>query len=98
MSAAYPFRRAVHRLSRRLLPQERLRQARSRELFRKKYSISPKEQAIIDLLASGMTYAQAAEHLFISINTVRSHVKSIYSKAGVKNLRSLLSLYKTIEP
>lgn len=70
----------------------------SRELFRKKYSISPKEQAIIDLLASGMTYAQAAEHLFISINTVRSHVKSIYSKAGVKNLRSLLSLYKTIEP
>ena len=70
----------------------------SRELFRKKYSISQKEQSIIDLLAAGMTYAQAAEQLFISINTVRSHVKNIYSKAGVNNLRSLLSLYKTVEP
>lgn len=69
----------------------------SKELFRKKYSISQKEQNVIDMLAKGLTYAQTAEKLYISINTVRSHIKSIYAKAGVNNLRSLLALYKDIE-
>jgi len=69
----------------------------SRELFKKKYSITEKEQNVIDMLSAGMTYAQTAEKLFISLNTVRSHVKNIYAKAGVNNLRGLLSLYKTID-
>ncbi len=36
-------------------------------------------------MAGGMKYEEIAAKLFISLNTVRSHVKAIYAKFGVDN-------------
>ena len=36
-------------------------------------------------MAEGMKYEEIAAKLFISLNTVRSHVKAIYAKFGVDN-------------
>jgi LuxR family transcriptional regulator, maltose regulon positive regulatory protein len=36
-------------------------------------------------MAQGMTYAEIAASLVVSLNTIRTHVKSIYGKLGVDN-------------
>ena len=60
-----------HRLSSALLA--RSTTARVREL-------SPREREILDLLAQGLTGAQAAKQLFISPETVRTHIRNAMTK------------------
>ncbi len=38
---------------------------------------------MLGLLGQGFKYAEIAEELVVSLNTVRFHVKSIYGKLGV---------------
>ncbi|WP_114676152.1 response regulator transcription factor [Bellilinea caldifistulae] len=45
--------------------------------------LSEREVEVLRLLAQGMKYAEIAEYLFVSMNTVRFHVKSIYGKLNV---------------
>jgi DNA-binding NarL/FixJ family response regulator len=40
---------------------------------------------ILELVAAGLTNRQAAEHLAVSVRTVDAHLRSIYSKLGVKS-------------
>lgn len=48
-----------------------------------KTHITPKEYAILLNLADGKTYQSIADNHFVSINTVNSHVKNLYSKLGI---------------
>jgi LuxR family transcriptional regulator, maltose regulon positive regulatory protein len=48
-------------------------------------SLSAREVDVMRLMAEGQTYEEIAGKLVVSINTVRSHVKSIYGKLGVNN-------------
>jgi LuxR family maltose regulon positive regulatory protein len=41
---------------------------------------SPRETEVLRLLATHLSHAEMAEELVVSVSTVRSHVKSIYSK------------------
>ena len=45
--------------------------------------LTPREMEVLHLLAQGLTSVQIAEHLTLSVLTVNTHVRSIYSKLGV---------------
>lgn len=45
--------------------------------------LTPQETRLLALLAEGHSYRAAGEHLDITINTVRNHIRSIYEKLHV---------------
>jgi DNA-binding CsgD family transcriptional regulator/tetratricopeptide (TPR) repeat protein len=45
--------------------------------------LTPREMEVLGLVASGMTNAQIAKELFISLRTVETHLRSVYHKLGV---------------
>lgn len=47
--------------------------------------LSKRENEILDLLSKGFRYKDIAEQLFISIETVRTHIRNIYEKLQVKS-------------
>ncbi|MEM1214051.1 MAG: response regulator transcription factor [Bacteroidota bacterium] len=46
-------------------------------------ALTPQEQRLCELLSQGQSYQQMADALFISINTVRYHIKNLYAKLDV---------------
>ncbi len=46
-------------------------------------TLSPRESEILSLIARGYTYAELGKLLSVSLSTVQTHVKSIYSKLAV---------------
>lgn len=49
------------------------------------FDLSDRELSVLRLLVKGKTNKKISEELYISINTVKSHIKSIYGKMDVKN-------------
>ena len=49
--------------------------------------LSPRELEVLRLLPTELMAEELANKLIISVNTVRSHLKSIYAKLGVHNRR-----------
>ncbi|MEM8485704.1 MAG: response regulator transcription factor [Bacteroidota bacterium] len=49
----------------------------------KEFNLSEREMQILQGLVDGLTYKMLAESLFISIDTVRSHIKKLYEKLHV---------------
>ena len=47
--------------------------------------LSEREMDVVRLLALGLTDAAIAERLVLSPRTVQGHLRSVYSKLGVKN-------------
>jgi LuxR family maltose regulon positive regulatory protein len=47
--------------------------------------LSPQEQRVLHLLAAGHSNPAMAQALVVSINTIKTHVKSIYRKLNVTN-------------
>ena len=45
--------------------------------------LSKRELEVLRLLTTHLSSTEMAEELYISVNTVRYHIKSIYSKLGV---------------
>ena len=58
----------------------------------KRCGLSEREQDVFDLLARGNTRASIAEKLCISENTVRVHVKNIYSKLHIHSKQQLIDM------
>lgn len=57
-----------------------------------------REGQITTLLIQGKTYRVIAEELHVSENTIKTHVKNIYSKSGVQNRTELMNLILEIQP
>ena len=49
--------------------------------------LTPRESEILALIGSGLSNQQIADQLFISRETVRWHVRGLYSKLGIENRR-----------
>ena len=47
------------------------------------YGLSEREKEVLTLLAQGNNYQQIGDQLFISVDTVRHHIKNIYKKLHV---------------
>jgi LuxR family maltose regulon positive regulatory protein len=45
--------------------------------------LSQRESEVLDFLSTHLSSTEIAQELFISVNTVRSHIKSVYSKLNV---------------
>ena len=55
------------------------------------YPISGREKDVLILMAQGLSNQEIGERLYISANTVRNHIASIYSKLGVKSWREAVA-------
>ena len=49
------------------------------------YSLTQRENEILDLLAQGFRNKEIAARLFVSVNTIRTHIYNIYEKLHVQN-------------
>ena len=49
--------------------------------------LSERELEVLGLLVEGQTYQEIDQALYLSINTVKTHLKNIYGKLGVSNRR-----------
>lgn len=56
--------------------------------------LSRRENEILTLLSKGLRYKEIAAQLFISIETVRTHIRNIYEKLQVKTRTEALSKFK----
>lgn len=56
--------------------------------------LSVREKEILDLLAKGIRYKEIADTLFISVETVRTHIRNIYQKLEVNTrMEAILKVY-----
>jgi len=58
--------------------------------------LSSREIEIMELLMAGMLYADIADQLFIAAETVKTHIRNIYSKLHVKNKISAINKYNEL--
>jgi LuxR family maltose regulon positive regulatory protein len=45
--------------------------------------LTSRERSLVDLLPTHLTYAEMGERLYLSVNTVKAYLKSVYRKLGV---------------
>lgn len=57
------------------------------------YDLSDREKEILQYLSEGLMYKEVANRLFISIDTVRTHVRKIYEKLEVHSRTDALNKY-----
>lgn len=60
------------------------------DAWAQRFGFSPREVEIAQLLVQRIPYKQISEQLFVSGNTVKTHVRNIYKKAGVSSREELL--------
>lgn len=63
-----------------------------KELLANAYGLTQREIEVVELLREGKAYLSIAEELFISVNTVKSHIKKAYQKLNVGNRMELANL------
>jgi DNA-binding CsgD family transcriptional regulator len=70
-----------------------IEQAHAREvldLLCQAWGLSPREQALLELVIAGQDTGQIARQLCISPHTVQDHLKAIFDKVGVRSRRELV--------
>ena len=54
--------------------------------------ITERESEILSLLSTGMTNRELGDHLYVSENTIKTQLRSLYAKLGVRNRVQAASL------
>ncbi|MEP7739434.1 response regulator transcription factor [Nocardioides sp. 31GB23] len=47
--------------------------------------LTPREEAVLDLVAAGRTNAEVADELFLSLSTVKTHIGALMTKLSARN-------------
>ena len=55
------------------------------------FELTERETQVLQCLVQGMSYKRTAQHLDITLHTVRSHIRSVYSKLQVHNVAEAVS-------
>jgi len=48
-------------------------------------SLTSREREVLDLMAEGLLYKEAADRMGLSVDTIRAHLRNIYKKLRVRN-------------
>jgi len=48
-------------------------------------SLSPRELVVLEMLSTGLTNAEIAERLGVSVHAIKFHLAAVYRKLGVTN-------------
>ncbi|HEX5861726.1 MAG TPA: LuxR C-terminal-related transcriptional regulator [Nocardioides sp.] len=59
-------------------------------------TLSPREREVLNELARGSTYADIAANLFVSENTIKTHVSSLYGKLSVGRRSEALAVARKL--
>lgn len=59
------------------------KEIKSKDVVDDNYNLSSREIDVLNLLADGFNYQEIAENLYISVDTVRHHIRNIYKKLHV---------------
>jgi len=59
-------------------------------------TLSPREREVLAELSRGATYADIAHTLYVSENTVKTHVSSLYGKFGVSRRGEALAVARSM--
>ncbi|MEM7320160.1 MAG: response regulator transcription factor, partial [Pseudomonadota bacterium] len=62
------------------------------------HSLSRKERAILESLATGMSNRELSKALQISTNTVKFHLSNIYEKLSVRNRSQAIAFFYSSRP
>ena len=66
---------------------------KSEQTGKRQTHLSPREEAVLDCLAKGLTYKQIADQLEISIDTIRTYLRRIYEKLHVQSRTEAVAKY-----
>jgi len=55
------------------------------------YNLTKREKEVLACVVNGLSYKMIADHLFISYETVRTHIKKIYEKLHVASISEVVS-------
>jgi DNA-binding NarL/FixJ family response regulator len=61
------------------------------------YDLTDREKEVLQMIARGYKNSEIAEKLFVSENTVKTHIKNIYVKLDVKNRVEALKRVKLVQ-
>ncbi|WP_270296988.1 response regulator transcription factor [Eggerthella sinensis] len=65
------------------------------EVVAKEYLLTPRELEVLKPLVQGDDAQDIAGRLYISPNTVKSHIQNIYNKLGVHSRKELLRVVES---
>lgn len=68
-----------------------------RRLRRGAQELTPQEQRIARLAATGASDRDISTHLVVSVRTVRTHLEHIYTKLGIHSRRELMAMGERLE-
>lgn len=56
------------------------------------FDLTRREEVVLNLLVEGRTRAEIAEELYVSDNTVKTHIRNLYKKMGVSGKAELVDV------
>lgn len=68
--------------------------ARRVQTLARRFALTPREAEVFEMLARGRNREYIEEHLGVSLNTVKAHVKHVYAKLGIHSHQELIDLFE----